>query len=132
MNNLDQIRARNAFRRAGETSFRGQEGGDALSGFPALVINNGLLSALAFAASNAASPKGAGYRALGDAIAQHLADPDVALLPAKRRTLQDLLQELVRMDSYGLLSCTEETLFFLNYLRRFVKAGQEGSPEVQK
>jgi CRISPR/Cas system CMR-associated protein Cmr5 small subunit len=132
MNNLDQIRARNAFRRAGEAAFRGQEGGDALSGFPALVINNGLLSALAFAASNAATPKGAGYRALGDAIAQHLADPDVALVPTNRRTLQNLLEELVRMDSYALLSCTEETLFFLNYLRRFVKAGQGDSRQAQK
>ncbi|GAB4246427.1 MAG: hypothetical protein Kow00109_22520 [Acidobacteriota bacterium] len=117
MKNLDQIRARNALVWA-EKSFRGQEGGDVLSGFPALIVNNGLLAALAFAASNRADD----YKTLGQAIAAHLGDQDVALVPAQCRDLPGLLRELSRAEAHRLLTCTRETLAFLNYLRRFVKA----------
>lgn len=116
MRNLDQIRARNAWKWAQER-FQGQQEGDVLSGFPALVVNNGLLAALAFAASNRADD----YRTLGKAIAQHLADEGIDLVSRDCRDLAALLEELTQAEPHQLLICTRETLAFLNYLRRFVK-----------
>lgn len=117
--NLEQIRARNA-NEAIKSGVRGRgvEDGDALSGFPALVINNGLLSTIAFAISK--KGKG-GYKEIGDAIASHLAHPQVRLLQNKPATLQGLRDFLVEQNSDVLRRCTAEALAYLNYLRRFAK-----------
>ncbi len=119
MKNLEQVRARNAHAaiQAGVRG-RGVEDGDALSGFPALVINNGLQATLSFSISK--KDKG-GYKEICDAIATHLADPLIGLLkgvPATREGLRDFLAE---QDSGTLRLCTGETLAYLNYLRRFAK-----------
>jgi CRISPR type III-B/RAMP module-associated protein Cmr5 len=117
--NLDQIRARNAIAaiRAG-TSGRGVEDGDAISGFPALVVNNGLLATLSFCISKKES---GGYRQIGDAIARHLADEGVKLAGKDTQTLVALRDFLVTRDSTTLRLCTAETLAYLNHLKRFAK-----------
>lgn len=118
MKNRDQIRARNALKAiAGGQSFRGVQAGDALSGFPALVINNGLMAALAFSKS-----RKEGYVSICDAIAQHLADAEIDLIPEGANSLDRLLKVLSDGDSTLLRLCTAEALEYLNFLRRFAKA----------
>ncbi len=118
MKNRDQIRARNALKALADgRSYRGVQAGDALSGFPALVINNGLMATLAFSKA-----RGEGYVAICDAIAQHLADADIDLVPEGTNSLDRLLQVLSQGDSTLLRLCTAEGLEYLNFLRRFAKA----------
>lgn len=126
--NLDQIRARNAHEAVkGGLQGRGVEDGDAISGMPALIVNNGLLSTLAYAISK--KGKG-GYQEICDAIARHLAAPDIELLKGSG-TMQGLRDFLVAQNSETLRLCTAETLAYLNYLRRFAKgeAKQRDSEE---
>lgn len=117
--NLDQVRARNALSalRGGATG-RGVEDGDAISGFPALVVNNGLLATLSFCISKKDS---GGYKQIGDAIAGHLADPAIRRVDAGCNTLTGLRDSLTDNDSATLRLCTAEALAFLNYLKRFAK-----------
>jgi len=117
MKNLEQIRARNALQAMGE-GFKGQHAGDALTGFPALIVNNGLLAAIAFSLKN-----GGGHENICNAIARHLADPEVGLAKlGNNKKAGDLVSFLVNSDSQVLRLCTAEALAFLNYLRRFEKA----------
>lgn len=116
--NLDQVRARNALTSLKERrELGGKEGGDALSGFPALVINNGLMATLAFS-----KRQGGGSVAICDAVAAHLASKEVGLLAAGAVTLDALLTNLVGTGSDQLRLITSETIAYLNYLRRFHKA----------
>lgn len=111
MKNRDQIRARNAL-----TGVRGKgaAGGEILSGFPALVINNGLLSTLAFCID-----KGKGHEQICQLIAEHLADREIALYrPDAGANPRGLLDYLTSNDSTQLRLCTAETLAYLNYLKR--------------
>lgn len=122
MKNREQIRAKNALvATEGGVRGKGIQEGDALSGFPALVVNNGLLATIAFSRE-----KGQGYTEICDAIARHLADKDIDLLPATHPDTQALLEHLTENDSICLRLITAETLAFLNYLKRFVKAARRG------
>jgi CRISPR-associated protein Cmr5 len=119
MKNLEQIRARNANQAIkGGVRGRGGEGGDALSGFPALVVNNGLLATLAFSISKQNKD---GYKEICTAIAQHLSDPEIHLLRDKPANCEGLRDFLAEQDSATLRLCTAEALAYLNYLRRFAK-----------
>lgn len=115
--NLDQVRARNANAAVkGGLRGRGVEDGDAISGFPALIVNNGLLATVAYSISK--KEKG-GYKEICDAVAVHLAD--VGLIENKPTTREGLRDFLVENDSITLHLCTSEVLVYLNYLRRFAK-----------
>jgi CRISPR type III-B/RAMP module-associated protein Cmr5 len=103
------------------------EDGDAISGFPALIVNNGLLSTVAYAISK--KEKG-GYKEICDAIAVHLTDPNVGLLKNKPATREGLRDFLVENDSTTLRLCTAEALVYLNYLRRFAK-GEGATRETE-
>lgn len=117
MKSRDQIRARNALAAIeGGKAYRGIQGGDALSRFPALIINNGLLATLAFSQSRKGD-----YIAICDAIARHLADADIDLVNEESTSLDRLLRELSEADAALLRACTAETLAYLNFLRRFAK-----------
>jgi len=119
MQNLEQIRARNALKAVREgVSGGGVEGGDALSGSPALIVNNGLLATLSFSVSK--KDKG-GYKEICNALAVHLLDPAIGLLKDKPATLEGLRDFLVEKDSMVLRLCTSEALAYLNYLKRFAK-----------
>lgn len=122
MKNLAQIRAHNALQYKDQIA-ASQGGGDAISGFPMLVLTDGLLAALAFACEwknqQQTQRKHPGEYTVAQAIAAHLhtahnlitqaADPDA------------LVAELAEQDSDTLLRrATAETLAFLNYLKRFV------------
>lgn len=113
MKTLEQIRAANALK---STPLIGKNtgGGDAISGFPALVVSNGLLATFAFSRE-----KGGGLEAICNAIVEHLGDR--GHLTGVKGT-QAAIEYLSSQPSETLRLCTAETLAYLNYLKRFVKA----------
>ena len=139
MKNLEQVRAANALRaikriQEHDSKGKGDKGGDALTGLPALIVNNGLLATLAFSKSksktdkNTGEYKKSGHEVICDEIAVHLGWEDIKLLHGKH-TADGLLAYLTNddSDSMRLRLCTAETLAFLNYLRRFAKADKTDS-----
>jgi CRISPR-associated protein Cmr5 len=125
--NLEQVRAKNAHNAVtGGLQGRGVENGDAISGFPALIVNNGLLATLAFSISK--KDKG-GYKEICDAIAKHL--ETVGLLSGKPATREGLRDLLVSQDSAALRRCTAEALAYLNYLKRFAKGEAKRSDDEE-
>jgi CRISPR-associated protein Cmr5 len=116
---LAQRRAANALSAARIPGMgHGQDGGNALSGFPMLIKIDGLLAACAFAVERKSKNerKQRGACLIVDAIAEHL--QSLSIVDAK--TADDLVEELVRGDSALLRRSTAEALAFLNYLKRFV------------
>lgn len=115
MKNHEQVRAANALAALEKYGgFEGQNKGDPVTGMPAIVVNNGLLAALAFC-----QDKGGDYNKLVSAIQEHLASDGIGGLIGKDVKIVD---SLVKGDSEHLRLCTNETLLYLNYLRRFAKA----------
>lgn len=122
MRNLDQIRAHNALLHRNLIA-NAQGGGDAISGFPMLVLTDGLLASLAFACEwknqHAGIRKHPGEYTVATAIAGHLRHQQNPICNAT--DADGLLQELSGGDSDILLRrATAEALAFLNYLKRFV------------
>lgn len=122
MKTLAQIRATNALTAAKQPGMGlGQQGGDALSGFPMLIKSDGLLSALAFAVERKSDGKRKqpGAYLIANAIAQHLSADAVRIVAAK--DADTLVDELARaVEASQLRRATTEALAFLNYLKRFV------------
>ncbi len=123
MNNLDQIRARNALefaKREGER-VTGPQGGEVIKKLAPLILNHGLLATAAYSFSEKA-----GWQLTFDAIARHLADPAIAILPVDRVkdrvTLVDYLTSR-ETNSETLKLATNETMAWLQFARRFVKKG---------
>lgn len=119
MKNLEQIRAKNAMQ-AAESKIAGPNGGEVIKKLPALIMNHGLLAIGAYAFDDKMGIKGA-----VNAIATHLASPEIGLLPAKYNKdaagLMDFLSK--DADSSQLKLCTAEAMAWLNYARRFIKKG---------
>jgi CRISPR-associated protein Cmr5 len=128
MNNLEQIRARNALvccvkcpPEASQRNAQPLEGeGDALSGYPSLIINNGLLATLAYSLQQREKPNKQPFR-IANALAYHLANlvDGENLVAPKPATGEGLRDKLTESDSYHLQRCTTEALAFLSYLKRF-------------
>jgi CRISPR-associated protein Cmr5 len=114
--NLEQLRASSALAQADKT--RQQPGeGNCLSGYPSLIINNGLLAALAFSLD-----KQKQHLRVADAIATHLHQRRVVPQPgAGGPGAKLLLDALSKADSFTLRRATDEALAFLAYLKRFAK-----------
>ena len=110
MQNLEQIRAKNALDAISGIKEGGRDGGDVLSGFPALIINNGLLATIAFSMK-----QGGGYAQTCGAIARHL--QSIGLIPEN----VGLITYLSNGNSTQLRLCTAEALAYLAYLKRFGK-----------
>lgn len=118
MQNLEQIRARNvlAFAKAGYIS--GDKGGEVIKKIPPLILNHGLLATAAYSFTERE-----GWQLTFDAIARHLADPDVAVLPTNVTDRQSMMDELTKKTTTSdvLKNSTAETMAWLQYARRFVK-----------
>ncbi|WP_395718802.1 type III-B CRISPR module-associated protein Cmr5 [Prosthecobacter sp.] len=125
MENLEQRRAENALSRA--HACRKQPGeGDCLSGYPGLIINNGLLACLAYSLE-----KEGQHQRVGDAIAFHLHEMEICeRVGGGASDAQWLLQYLSSQvngprnqpaTAHTLRRATDEALAFLGYLKRFVK-----------
>jgi CRISPR-associated protein Cmr5 len=116
MKTLDQIRATNALAHA--EALRNAEGGNALSGYPSLVISNGLLATLAYSLD-----KKGKHLSIANAIANHLANlgDGQSLLERNQTTAQGLRDNLAASDADHLRRCTAEALAFLAFLKRFAR-----------
>jgi len=115
--NLEQIRATHADDRANDCRKKDGEG-DCLSGYPSLIITNGILSALAFSIEK----KGQHGR-VADALAYHL--NRLGTVPQRgegQPAAKSLRDALMRSDSITLRRATDESLAFLSYLKRFAKS----------
>ncbi len=114
--NLDQERAKNAYDWRDKIG-TGNEGGRSVAKkVPAQIIQNGFLGALAFAIEN----KGSGYENTFKAILEHLGKTGLNHgLPCD--DLQKFLDSLCGKDADVLRAITDESLAYLNFLRRFAK-----------
>ncbi len=115
--NLDQIRARNATVKT-ENVRKKEKEGDSLSGYPSLIINNGLLATLAFS-----KEKGKQHERIANAIAYHLShmEPLKSWIEPKMESAEALKNSLSESDSMRLRKCTDEALAFLAFLKRFAR-----------
>jgi len=113
--NIDQIRAKNALSPEAESVRKRKEEGDCLSGYPSLIINNGLISTVAYSID-----KGDQWQRVADAIAYHLAHlPGENLIKDYTQDSLGLRDALCSSDATFLKRCTHESLEFLMYLKRF-------------
>jgi hypothetical protein len=115
MQNLEQIRARNALKLG---VVAGDEGGEVIKKVAPLVLNNGLLATAAYSFAESS-----GWPKVFDAIAQHLADPDIGIAPAWVKDRSSLMKFLTGAESTSetLKIATSETMAWLVYARRFSK-----------
>jgi CRISPR/Cas system CMR-associated protein Cmr5 small subunit len=121
MKNLEQIRAKNALEAAKE-KIAGKEGGELIKKIPPLIMNHGILATGAYAFDD----KNEGFKAAFGAIAKHLADKDIALVPSECQSAKGLMEYLsTKADSYVLQQVTAETMAWLSYARRFIKKDKE-------
>lgn len=118
MKNLDQIRAHNAVQCL-QQRFRSEAGGEVIRKIPALILNDGLLSTLAFGIQ-----KGGDHVEAGNVIAKHLNAAGIDIFTPRQgqqATARELIEVLAAQEHDILLRrATAETLAFLNYLKRFV------------
>jgi hypothetical protein len=117
MQNLEQIRARNALS-IGPIS--GDQGGEVIKKVAPLILNHGLLATAAYSFTEKE-----GWQKVFDAIARHLADPDIAIIPTDYTDREKLMQFLSdkTTTSETLKLATAETMAWLTYACRFVKKG---------
>ncbi|MDR0535617.1 MAG: hypothetical protein LBG65_04610 [Puniceicoccales bacterium] len=118
MKNREQIRAKNALA-AAEQKIAGANGGEVIKKIPPHILNNGLLAIGAYAFDEKT-----GYKGAIDALARHLADKEIGLLPTPKYSADTagLMKYLSsEADSNALKLCTAEALAWLNYARRFIK-----------
>ncbi|VVM05378.1 type III-B CRISPR module-associated protein Cmr5 [Methylacidimicrobium tartarophylax] len=114
MQNLEQERACHALKQSKEKNFSRQD----VSKLPALILGNGLLATAAFALDGRSRSRMA---AAMDAIADHLANRKLT----KKRSAEEMLDELSTKNSLNLRLATEEALAYLVYLKRFARNDQE-------
>lgn len=106
--NLDQVRASRALAASNVKKRDGE--GDNLSGYPSLIINNGLIATIAFSVD-----KGGQHERIAKALADFLKERGI-IMGSDARSLRDALCDA---DSSTLRIATTESLAFLSYLKRF-------------
>ena len=123
MQNLEQIRARNALNFANKFQVKGENGGEVIKKVSPLIQNHGLLATAAY--SFADKDEKEGWQRVFDAIACHLADKDIAIVEPTCTDRTKLMEVLTRKEttSETLKLATSETMAWLTYARRFVKKG---------
>lgn len=119
MQNLNQIRARHVLQFSEfQQGVKGKDGGDVIKKIPPVIMNNGLLSALAYSLDK----NNAAWKTVFDGIAVHLASEEVAKIPPECTTTESLLDYLVSPDSSSALlrDVTAEAAAWLDFARRLV------------
>lgn len=120
MQNLAQIRAKNAFAAAPSIGKGRGDGKSVAKKVPAQIVQNGLLGALAFAIET-----GAGYLDVFSAVCTHFRSPELASLGVAAANPQALFDILCCASSDTLRAATAETMEYLNYLRRFARGDRD-------
>jgi CRISPR/Cas system CMR-associated protein Cmr5 small subunit len=118
MQNLEQIRAHNVLAFANSGSVSGDKGGEVIKKIPPLILNHGLLATAAYSFTEKE-----GWQKVFDAIAKHLSDKDIAVVPPHVKDRKSLMDFLTAKDttSETLKHATAESMAWLQYARRFVK-----------
>lgn len=119
MQNLNQIRARHVLQFAQFKGPKGKNGGEVIKKIPPVIMNNGLLSALAYSMDR----NNDAWRMVFDGIAAHLASDEVAKVPPECSNAEALLDHLVGPDASSVLlrDVTAEAGAWLDFARRLVK-----------
>lgn len=147
MRNLEQIRAKVALE-AAEKIGTGSEGGKTVAKkVPAQIVQNGILPTLAFAIEKVKNDglvreKDGYYRKDGKFDRCGYANVFVSVMEDLRQTDNDLgicdgdlscwLSDLCEKSSAELRRVTEESLAYLNYLRRFAKPDEKNGDQPKK
>ena len=108
--NIEQVRARNALSEAAKNARKTANEGDNLSGYPSLIINNGLIATSAFSID-----KGNQHQRIAEALAYHLNERKVLVANGA----VGLRDALCNGNASTLQRATREALQFLSYLKRF-------------
>lgn len=118
MQNLEQIRARNVLTFSKSGAVSGDKGGEVIKKVPPLILNHGLLATAAYSFTEKE-----GWQKVFDAIAVHLADSDVGIVPKTVKDRQTLMDFLTAKSTTSdvLKEATAEAMAWLQYARRFVK-----------
>jgi hypothetical protein len=118
MQNLEQIRARNALNFANQGALSGEKGGEVIKKVAPLIQNHGLLATAAYSFTEKEA-----WQRVFDSIAQHLADKDIAIASPEVKDRQTLMKFLTEpgTTSETLKLATSETMAWLTYAKRFVK-----------
>ena len=119
MENLSQRRAEHAFDSATNQVYKGANDGEVVKKIPAMIRQNGILGALAFAYENAAKTS---HADVFRAIISHL---HAIHRIEKEYSLEEFIKYLCTRDSLKLRAVTDEAMAYLNFLRRFAKKGAE-------
>jgi CRISPR/Cas system CMR-associated protein Cmr5 small subunit len=109
MTNLEQLRAFHALNANG---FKRSD----VAGFPALIMQNGILAAFAYATEEGKDTR-KGMKSACDATAKYLSTRDIP--SAQITDAKTLLTKLTATDSLTLQRATAEALAFFAYLKRF-------------
>ncbi len=118
MQNLNQIRARHVLEFANSTSVKGKNGGEVIKKIPPVIMNNGLMAALAYSMDKGQQA----WKGVFDAIAVHLSSQEIALIPSERNSAELLLDYLAsEATSTMLRDVTAEAGEWLNFARRLVR-----------
>ena len=118
MQNLNQIRARHVMDFANSGSVKGKNGGEVIKKIPPVIMNNGLMAALAYSMDKGQQA----WKGVFDAIAVHLSDKEIAMTPPDRNSAEMLLDYLASDASSTMLrDITAEAGEWLNFARRLVK-----------
>lgn len=147
MRNLEQIRAKIALE-AAEKIGTGSEGGRAVAKkVPAQIVQNGILPTLAFTIEKVKNEglvreKDGYYRKDGKFEKCGYANVFVSVMEDLRQTDNDLslcdgdltcwFKGLCEKSSVELRRVTEESLAYLNYLRRFAKPDEKNGDQTKK
>jgi hypothetical protein len=126
MQNLNQIRARHVLAFAEDSlskKIKGVNGGEVIKKIPTVIMNNGLLAALAFSMD----PKNEAWACVFSGVARHLASPEILLVDPSCTCTADLLDFLVSADSNSsvLRNVTAETMAWLEFARRLVQKKED-------
>ena len=126
MQNLNQIRARHVLEFANFASVKGKNGGEVIKKIPPVIMNNGILAALAYSMEVKVKKSGEieyhPWRGVFDAIAIHLASAEIAMIPSDKNSAELLLDYLASdATSVQLRDITAESFEWLNFARRLVK-----------
>lgn len=118
MQNLNQIRARHVLEFANFASVKGKNGGEVIKKIPPVIMNNGLMAALAYSMDRGQQA----WKGVFDAIAVHLASKEIAMIPEDRGSAELLLDYLAANATSTILrDITAEAGEWLNFARRLVK-----------
>lgn len=119
MQNLNQIRARHVLEFAQFFQNKGKNDGEVVKKIPPVIMNNGLLAALAYSMDG----RNEAWCQVFNGIASHLASPEIGMIPQGSNNAEALLEYLVSEETSSQLlrEVTDEAARWLEFARRLVK-----------